>query len=115
MSCDTRRIVVPSGMERGRAMALFEDLTLSSVASSALLGLVVAAPLLLPVVGAVVRAGVRLAIQSGIAAYDAAVALVTTAGEEFNQLVVDARATMIPMSGAVSTPASDMAPHLLRP
>jgi hypothetical protein len=49
-------------------MALFEDVSLGSVASSALLGLglVVAAPLLLPVVGAVVRPVVRLAVKSAI-------------------------------------------------
>ena len=42
-------------------MALFEDLTVGSVTSSALigLGLVVAAPVLLPVVGTVVRPVVR--------------------------------------------------------
>src|SRR5262249_44407299 len=64
-------------------MALFEDLALGSVTSSALigLGLVVAAPVLVPVVGAVVRPVVRLALQGGLAAYDAAATLVTTAGE----------------------------------
>ena len=48
-------------------MALFEDLTLGSVTSSALigLGLVLAAPVLLPVVGAVVRPVVRLALHTG--------------------------------------------------
>ena len=99
-------------------MALFEDLTLGSVTSSALvgLGLVVAAPLLLPVVGAVVRPVVRLAIKSGIAAYDTAAALVTTAGEACNQLVTEARAeiTPVPMSDAMFPP-EDMAPHILRP
>jgi hypothetical protein len=51
-------------------MALFEDLPFGSLASSTLLGLgvLVAAPLLLPVVGAVVRPVARLTVQSGIAA-----------------------------------------------
>ena len=98
-------------------MALLEDLTIGSVTSSALigLGLVVAAPLLLPVVGAVVRPVVRLAIQGGIAAYDTAAALVTTAGEEFNQLVADARATTVPVPVSDATPAPDIAPHIIRP
>ena len=92
-------------------MALFEDLAIGSVTSSALigLGLVVAAPLLLPVVGAVVRPVVRLAVRGGIVAYDAAAALVTTAGEELNHLVADARAT------ATSAPVADVAPHIIRP
>jgi hypothetical protein len=98
-------------------MALFEDLTLGSVASGALigLGLVVAAPLLLPVVGAVVRPLVRLAVQGGIAAYDAATTLVTTMGEEINQIVAEARATTTPVLGSDSTPVPDIAPHIIRP
>ena len=97
-------------------MALFEDLTLGSVTSSALvgLGLVVAAPLLLPVVGAVVRPVVRLAIQGGIAAYDAAATLVTTAGEEVNQIVAEARAAARPGADAM-LPPEDIAPHIIRP
>jgi hypothetical protein len=110
--CSTHRLVVISG-KKGMAMALFEDLSLGSATSSTLLGLglLVAAPLLLPVVGAVVRPLVRLTVQGGGAAYDAAAALVTTAGEELHQLVADARAT------ATSTPApgAEVAPHIIRP
>ena len=97
-------------------MALFEDLTLGSVTSSVLIGtgLVVAAPLLLPVVGAVVRPVVRLAIQGGIAAYDAAATLVTTAGEELNQIVAEARAATTPTSDTLPPP-EDIAPHIIRP
>ena len=97
-------------------MALFEDLTLGSVTSSALigLGLVVAAPVLVPVVGAVVRPVVWLAIQGGIAAYDAAATLVTTAGEEVNQIVAEARTAARPVEDAM-LPSKDMAPHIIRP
>ena len=97
-------------------MALFEDVTLGSVTSSALigLGLVVAAPVLLPVVGAVVRPVVRLAIQGGIAAYDAAATLVTTTGEEVNQIVAEARAAARPVSNTMPPP-EEMAPHIIRP
>jgi hypothetical protein len=97
-------------------MALFEDVMLDSVTSSALigLGLVVAAPVLLPVVGAVVRPVVRLAIQSGMAAYDAAATLVTTAGEEVNQMVAEARVAARPVSEAMPLP-EEIAPHILRP
>jgi hypothetical protein len=97
-------------------MALFEDLTLGSVTSSALIGvgLIVAAPVLLPMVGAVVRPVVRLAVQGGIAAYDAAATLVTTAGEELNQIVAEARAATTPVSDTMPPP-EDMAPHIIRP
>jgi hypothetical protein len=97
-------------------MALFEDLPLGSVTSSALigLGLVVAAPVLLPVVGAVVRPVVRLALQGGMAAYDAAATLVTTAGEEVNQLVAEAVAEARPAANALP-PHDDIAPHIIRP
>jgi hypothetical protein len=92
-------------------MALFEDLTLGSVTSSTLLGLglLVAVPLLVPVVGAVVRPMVRLAVQGGVVAYDAAATLVTTAGEELSQMVADVRATATP------PPVADVAPHIIRP
>lgn len=92
-------------------MAFFEDMTLGSVASSTLLGvgLLVAAPLLLPVAGAVVRPVVRLAVRGGVAAYDAVADLVTTAGEELNQMVADVRAT------ATTVPMADVAPHIIRP
>jgi hypothetical protein len=77
---------------------------------------VVAAPLLLPVVGAVARPVVRLAIQGGLAAYDAAATLVTTAGEELNQLVAEARAAARPEPVADPVPPpEDLAPHILRP
>jgi hypothetical protein len=88
------------------------------VTSSALigLGLVVAAPVLLPVVGAVVRPVVRLAIQGGMAAYDAAATLITTAGEELNQIVDEARAAArpVPVSDPMPLP-EEMAPHIIRP
>ena len=82
--------------------------------SSALidLGLVVTAPVLLPVVGAVVRRAVRRALKGGLVAYDTAAALVTTAGEECNHLVAEARSERTPVSDA---PPEDIAPHMLRP
>jgi hypothetical protein len=97
-------------------MALFEDFTLGSVTSSALvgLGLVVAAPLLLPVVGAVLQPAMRLAIQGSITAYDTAAALVTTAGAEFNQIVAETRAELTPVRDPMP-PSDDIAPHIIRP
>jgi len=98
-------------------MALFEDLTIGSVASGTLLGLglIVAAPLLLPVTGTVVRPVVGLAIRGGIVAYDAAASLVTTVSEELNQLVARASATTRPVLVSDATPAPDIAPHIIRP
>jgi hypothetical protein len=52
----------------------------------------VAAPLLVPVVGTVVRPVARLVVMGGVTVYDAAAAMVTTAEEEHNHLVADARA-----------------------
>jgi hypothetical protein len=95
-------------------MALFEDFTLSSVTSTALigLGLVVAAPVLVPLVGAVVRPVVRLAILTGVTVYDAAAAAVTMAGEDVRQIVAEAVAEARP---AALPPHDDIAPHILRP
>jgi hypothetical protein len=95
-------------------MALFEDLTLGSIASNTLLGLglVVAAPLLVPVVGAVVRPVARLMVMGGVTAYDAVAAMVTTAGAEFTHIVADAWAA----APATATPETeDVAPHIIRP
>src|SRR5215510_13978998 len=97
--------------EKGKDMALLEDVTFGSVASSTLLGLglLVAAPLVLPVVGAIARPVVRLAVKGGVVVYDAAAALIMTAGEELNQMVTDARAT------ATAAPVAEVAPHIIRP
>jgi hypothetical protein len=99
-------------------MVFFDELTLGSVPSSVLIsvGCIVAAPLLLPVVGAGVRPVVWRAIQGGIAAYDAAAALVTTAGEARTQLVAEARAATTPAPESDTMPPLDeMAPHIIRP
>src|SRR5215470_15328614 len=92
-------------------MALWEDLTLGSVTSTVLVGVgvVVAAPLLLPVVGAVVRPAVRLVVQGGVLAYDATAALVTAVGTELDKIVADVRAQ------TTSTPAPDGAAGIIRP
>jgi hypothetical protein len=59
---------------------------------------------------------VRLAVQGVVVAYDAAATLVTTAGEELNQIVAETRAATTPVavSDAMSPP-NDIAPHILRP
>jgi hypothetical protein len=95
-------------------MALFEDLTLGSLTSNALLGLglVVAAPLLAPVVAELLRPVAKLAITGGIVAYDAAAAMVSTAGQELNHIVTDVRAAT-PATGA--SEAEEVAPHIVRP
>ncbi len=94
---------------KGKTMALFEDLTLGAATSTVLLGVgvVVAAPLLLPVVGAVVWPVVRLAVQSGILASDATAALVTTVGTELDKTVADVR------TQTTSTPLPDSASGLM--
>ncbi len=90
-------------------MALFEDLTLGAVTSTVLSGVrvVVAAPLVLQVDGAVVRPVVRLAAQGGILAYYATAALVTTVGTELDKMVADVWAQ------TTSTPVPDSASRLM--
>jgi hypothetical protein len=85
-------------------MALLEDVTLGSVVSTSLvgLGLVIAAPLLLPVVGAVVAPVAREVVKGGVRLYDAGAHVVTTMGEQLSDLVAEARAA------TPSTPESSM-------
>jgi uncharacterized membrane protein len=75
-------------------MALLEDVTLGSVVSTSLIGvgLVIAAPLLLPVVGALVAPVAREVVKGGVRLYDAGAHVVTTMGEQLNDLVAEARA-----------------------
>ena len=75
-------------------MALLEDVTLGSVVSTSLigLGLVIVAPLLLPVVGALVVPAAREVVKGGVRLYDAGAHVVTTMGEQLSDLVAEARA-----------------------
>jgi hypothetical protein len=75
-------------------MALLEDVTLGSVVSTSLIGigLVIAAPLLLPVVGALVGPVAREVFKGGVRLYDAGAHVVTSMGEQLGDLVAEARA-----------------------
>jgi hypothetical protein len=75
-------------------MALFEDVTFGSVVSTGLIGigLVIAAPLLLPAVGALVGPVAREVFKGGVRLYDAGAHVVTTMGEQLSDLVAEARA-----------------------
>ena len=75
-------------------MALLEDVTLGSVVSTGLIGvgLVIAAPLLLPVVSALVVPAAREVVKGGVRLYDAGAHVVTTMGEQLSDLVAEARA-----------------------
>jgi len=74
-------------------MALLEEVTLGSVVSASLigLGLVIVAPLLLPVVGALVAPVAREVVKGGVHLYDAGAHAVTTMGEQLSDLVAEAR------------------------
>ena len=76
-------------------MALLEDVTLGSVVSTSLIGvgLVLTAPLLLPVVGALVVPLAREVVKGGVRLYDAGAHVVTTMNEQLSDLVAEARAT----------------------
>ena len=75
-------------------MALLEDVTLGSVVSSSLIGigLVIAAPLLLPAVGNLVVPLVREVFKGGVRLFDTGAHVVTTMGEQLSDLVAEARA-----------------------
>jgi hypothetical protein len=75
-------------------MALWEDVTLGSVVSTSLIGvgLVIAAPLLLPAVGALVVPLAWEVFKGGGRLYDAGAHVVTTMGEQLSDLVAEARA-----------------------
>ena len=75
-------------------MALLEDVTVGSVVSTGLigLGLAIAAPLLLPAVGALVVPLAREVVKGGVRLYDAGAHVVTTMGEQLSDLVAEARA-----------------------
>jgi hypothetical protein len=74
-------------------MALLEDVTLGSVVSTSLIGvgLVIAAPLLLPAVGAVVGPVAREVFKGGVRLYDAGAHVVTTMGAQLSDLVAEVR------------------------
>jgi hypothetical protein len=75
-------------------MAFLEDVTLGSVVSASLIGvgLVLAAPLLLPAVSALVVPVAREVFKGGVRLYDAGAHVVTTMGEQLSDLVAEARA-----------------------
>jgi hypothetical protein len=85
-------------------MALLEDVTLGSVVSTSLIGvgLVLTAPLLLPVVSALVAPVAREVVKGGVRLYDAGAHVVTTMGEQLSDVVAEARAI------TPSTPESSM-------
>jgi len=79
-------------------MALLEDVALGSVASTSLIGvgLVIAAPLLLPAVSTLVVPVVREVFKGGVRLFDAGAHVVATMGEQLNDLVAEARAATSP-------------------
>src|SRR5262245_23808365 len=76
-------------------MALLENVTLGSVASTGLIwvDLVIKDILILPVVGALVVPLVREVVKGGVRLYDAGVHVVTAMNEQLSDLVAEARAT----------------------
>jgi hypothetical protein len=90
-----------SGKERC-VMALLEEVTVGSVVSTSLigLGLVIAAPLLLPAVGALVVPLAREVVKGGVRLYDTGARIVTTMGSQLGDLVAEARVATPPTRGA---------------
>jgi hypothetical protein len=79
-------------------MALLEEVTLGSVLSTGLLGVgvVLAAPLILPAVGALVVPVAREVFKGGVRLYDVGAHVVTIMGEQLSDLVGEARAATSP-------------------
>src|SRR5919201_2335143 len=86
-----------SWKEKG-VMALLEDVTFGFIVSTSVigLGLVIVAPLLLPVVGALVVPVAREVVKGGVRLYDAGAHIITTMGEQLSDLVAEARAATPP-------------------
>ena len=83
-------------------MALLEDVTLGSVVSTSLigLGLVIAAPLVLPLASALVVPMARGVVKGGVRLYDAGAQVVTTMSEQLSELVAEARAATPSTAGS---------------
>lgn len=75
-------------------MALLEDVFLNGWRGPVLLGVgaIVAIPVLLPVVGAIVRPVAKLAIKRGMAVAETLQELVVQGGEQVSNLVAEAQA-----------------------
>lgn len=74
-------------------MALLED-ALNGWGTPTLfgVGMVLAAPLLIPIIGAVVRPVAKTLVQGSLWIVDSVQALATEGGEEVNNLIAEARA-----------------------
>jgi len=97
-------------------MALWDDVPFGSLTSTSLVGvgLLLAAPVLLPLVGSVARPLVRTVLYTGFVAYDALLTTAATMGEQLSDLV--AEATSEARSGEPIAPVqNDVAPHIIRP
>jgi hypothetical protein len=83
-------------------MALLDDI-LSGWGTTVLVGIsvAIAAPIVLPAVGAIVRPVAKLAIKGGLFVVDAMQGLVAEGAEQVNDLVVEARAEYT-SSGSIS-------------
>jgi Protein of unknown function (DUF5132) len=79
-------------------MALLEDVTLGSVLATGLIGvgLVIAAPLILPALGGLVVPVAREVFKGGVRLYDVGAHVATTMGEQLSDLVAEARAATSP-------------------
>jgi len=55
-------------------------------------GALIAAPLLLPIVGAVIRPVAKMLVQGGLWVMDVVQELASESGDQFNDLIVEARA-----------------------
>ena len=97
-------------------MALWDDLPFGSVTATTLTGLgaLLAAPVLVPLVGAVVRPVLRIAVFAGVSDYDVLVTTVATAGEQMSDLIAEAVAEARRTPDAMP-PEEDIAPHIIRP
>jgi hypothetical protein len=83
-------------------MALLDDI-LSGWGTTVLVGIgvAIAAPIVLPAVGAIVRPVAKLAIRGGLFVVDAMQELVAEGAEQVNDLVAEARAEYT-SSGSIS-------------
>lgn len=88
-------------------MALLEDVTKGSM-SAVLVGVAAAvvAPTVLPALASGLRPLAKAVVKGGIMVYDALKETVAEAGEQFNDLVAEARAEMAESATETETPAA---------
>jgi hypothetical protein len=81
--------------KRRQSMALFEDITKGGFSTLLIgVGAAIVAPTLLPAIGSSLRPLAKAVVKGGVMVYDSLKESVAEAGEQFNDLVAEARSEL---------------------